>query len=124
MKYIKGYKIFEGRLTIDTNDIDDILIDVMEMGFEYNVEASWYSSDTIDEDRVSSVKVVIWKRGSSIYYSDIEKMSEDLYRLRDFMKQNGYVVNTTHPPMLLKDSSKSRVSVAFVEMLFKTYSDI
>ena len=108
MKHIKTYNIFETKLSFDTNDIDDILIDLVEAGYFYNVELDWYNGEPDNSGMAQSVRVTIWKKNTNITQIDIESIREDLHRLVKFMSLNGYGSFSTYPLRLLRNTFVER----------------
>jgi len=114
MRYLKKYKLYE-YLSFDIKDIDDMFIELTESGYMYHVTLDWYS-----ELRTQGVVINIWKKGNNITSEDRNFIREDLYRLVDFMKSNGYNIISTYPVRLIKDIDKSsKRPIDKLELVFR-----
>ena len=100
MKYIKRFDYICEKLNFDANEIDDILVDLIDAGYRYQVKLDWHVGS---ENFIQSLDITIWKKGTNITVDDMDIIREDLRRLVNYMKQNGYSTTEIYSPRLVSD---------------------
>ena len=103
MKYLKRFDSINEKLNFDVNDIDDILVDLIDADYKYRVNLDWSVGE---EDSIQSLSITIWKKGTNITANDMNMIREDLRRLVNYMKQNGYSTTEIYPPRLVSDGPR------------------
>jgi hypothetical protein len=91
MKYLRKFnESFKPML--DSNNVSDILVDIIDIGYKCNVETDWWSDGT------NSIRVSIYgiyefdkKYGCEIRYIYIDDVIESINRLFDYMKTESYL---------------------------------
>lgn len=92
MKYLRKFnESFKPML--DSNNISDILVDIIDIGYECHVETDWWSDGT------NHIKVSIYgikefnKKIGEVSYIYIDDVIESINRLFDYMKSENYLPN-------------------------------
>jgi hypothetical protein len=94
MKHLKKFN--ESGQMIDTNNLNDILQDIIELGYTCHVESHWWS------DSENSIDVTIYgkKDRSVLGFIDIQEVLPELERLINYLSTEDYSMD---------DSSKKRI---------------
>jgi len=110
MKYLKTYKIFESNQSDMINDINDILLNLSDIGYNTSVEdlSSWYTKETLEiivttrpekfdwdkwKDSVSDEELIMVKREKlrerfySLYEDEVKPVIETVKR---YLTSQGY----------------------------------
>lgn len=94
MRHLK--KFYESGQMIDTNNLNDILQDIIELGYKCHVESHWWS------DRENSISLIIYgkKDRSVLGFIDIQEVLPELERLINYLSTEDYSMD---------DSSEKRI---------------
>jgi hypothetical protein len=84
MKHLK--KFYESGQMIDTNNLNDILQDIIELGYICHVESHWWS------DRENTINIIIYgkKDRSVLGFIDIQEVLPEIERLVSYLDTEDY----------------------------------
>jgi len=92
MKYLNSYKLFESKSMLDSNIISDIMVDIIDLGYNCHVETDWWS-----EEGRNGINICIYgideydkKIGCDVGYIYPDDVLETIERLVDYLKSEGY----------------------------------
>ena len=81
MNYLKKFN--ESKFMVDSNDLNDILIELSDIGYKYSIQTTYWS------DKGNRIAVTLYPKetSKSLYYEDL---GEYIERLQDYLKSEGY----------------------------------
>lgn len=85
MKYLNSYKLFES-LKVDTKDINDIFLEIIDLGYHYELNMEYDSFDDY-----SKLEFRIGHNKRNVVSTD--DISDVVLRLTDYMKSNEYYIS-------------------------------
>jgi hypothetical protein len=90
MKYIKGYKIFESVSELESikDDVNDILLELMDDGFKFEIFIRFYDSIKFQKDQRFSGHVLVAMTDHSVELN--YNFFETLERLNRFCQISGF----------------------------------
>jgi hypothetical protein len=94
MKHLKKFN--ESGQMIDTNNLNDILQDIIELGYTCHVESHWWS------DSENTISIIIYGKSdrSILRFIDIQEILPEIERLIYYLSTEDY---------LMDDSSEKRI---------------
>jgi len=86
MKHLKKFN--ESGQMIDTNNLNDILQDIIELGYKCHVESHWWS------DRENSISLIMYGKDDRRFI-DIQEVLPELERLISYLSTEDYLMDDT-----------------------------
>jgi hypothetical protein len=93
MKHLRKFN--ESGQMIDTNNLNDILEDIIELGYKCHVESHWWS------DRENSISLIMYGKDDRRFI-DIQEVLPELERLISYLSTEDY---------LMDDTSEKRIQI-------------
>jgi hypothetical protein len=84
MKHLKKFN--ESGQMIDTNNLNDILQDIIELGYTCHVESHWWS------DRENTINIIIYGKSdrSILRFIDVQEILPEIERLIYYLESEDY----------------------------------
>ena len=86
MKHLRKFN--ESGQMIDTNNLNDILEDIIELGYKCHVESHWWS------DRENSISLIMYGKDDKRFI-DIQEVLPELERLISYLSTEDYLMDDT-----------------------------
>lgn len=98
MKNIKPYhKLFEANTMLDSNNLNEILLEVTDLYYKCLVSTDWWS-----EPGRNSIRIIVYGKDEydkslncNVSYIFVDEIIETLERLVDYLKSEGYNIDET-----------------------------